>query len=89
VHPDDRAARAAAIRHALTTGGSYETEFRIMLPDGSVRWIAARGSGQGSAGDGEARRIRGVSIDITRQKQAAAEARQQREELTHLPAWLR
>ena len=43
VHPDDRAARATAIQHALATGGSYESEFRVILPDGSVRWIAARG----------------------------------------------
>jgi len=40
VHPDDRAGRAAAIQHALATGGSYEVEFRLILPDGSVRWIA-------------------------------------------------
>ena len=84
VHPDDRALRAAAIRHAVSTGGSYETEFRIILPDGSIRWIAARGRGQGPALDGAAPRIRGVSIDITRQKQANAEARVQREELAHL-----
>ena len=43
VHPDDRAVRAAAIQRALATGGTYESEFRVILPDGSVRWIAARG----------------------------------------------
>ena len=43
VHPDDGAVRATAIQHALETGGSYEAEYRIILPDGSVRWIAARG----------------------------------------------
>ena len=42
--PSRRSRRArGAIQHALATGGTYEAEFRIVLPDGSVRWIAARG----------------------------------------------
>jgi PAS domain S-box-containing protein len=84
VHTDDRAARAAAIRHALATGGSYEAEFRIVLSDGSVRWIAARGRSPSSAASDAPPRVLGVSMDITRQKQAAAEAQLQREELAHL-----
>jgi PAS domain S-box-containing protein len=84
VHADDRAARASAIRHALATGGSYEAEFRIVLSDGSVRWIAARGRSPSSAVSDAPARALGVSMDITRQKQAAAEAQSQREELAHL-----
>ena len=83
VHPDDRAVRAKAIQHALETGGSYEAEYRIILPDGSVRWIAGRGR-PAPALNGAAPRILGVSMDITRQKQAGVEAQQQREELAHL-----
>ena len=83
VHPDDRAVRATAIQHALETGGSYEAEYRIILPDGSVRWIAARGRPSPAANDAPPR-ILGVSMDITRQKQADAEAQLQREELAHL-----
>ncbi len=84
VHPDDRATRAAAIQHMLATGGPYESEFRIILPDGSVRWIAARGRSPSPAVNGAPTRILGVAMDITRQKQAAAEAQLQREELAHL-----
>jgi len=83
VHPDDRVARKAAVDHALATGGSYDIEFRMVLPDGSVRWIAARGRRQNPVGD-EAPRVLGVSMDITGQKQAAAEMLAQREELAHL-----
>ena len=83
VHPDDRATRAQAIQHALATGGVYESEFRIILPDGSTRWIAARGRSS-SSGVGGPRRFLGVAMDITREKQAAAEALLQREELAHL-----
>ena len=84
VHPDDRAVRATAIQHALATGGSYEAEYRIILPDGSVRWIAARGRSPSPAVNDAPPRILGVSMDITRQKQAGAEAQLQREELAHL-----
>ena len=84
VHPDDSAVRATAIQHALATGGSYEVEYRVILPDGSVRWIAARGrSPSPDAGDAPPR-VLGVSMDITRQKQARIEAQLQREELAHL-----
>jgi len=84
VHPDDRAVRAAAIRQTLEAGDSYESEFRIILPDGTVRWIAARGRSHGNVVDGAPQRVIGISMDITRRKQAAAEAQQQREELAHL-----
>jgi PAS domain S-box-containing protein len=83
VHPDDRAVRAAAIQRALATG-SYESEFRVILPDGSVRWMAARGRRHSQTAAGSPPRIVGVSMDITLQKQAAAEALLQREELAHL-----
>ena len=42
VHPDDRAARDRVMQRAIRTHGSYETEYRIMLPDGTVRWIGGR-----------------------------------------------
>jgi signal transduction histidine kinase len=84
VHPEDRAARAVAIKQALSTGGSYDIEYRVLLPGGSVRWIAARGRSPGNAANNGSPRLLGISMDITQQKQAAAEAQQQREELAHL-----
>jgi PAS domain S-box-containing protein len=83
VHPDDRAVRAAAIQRALATG-SYESEFRVIRPVGSVGWLAARGRRHNHTAAGSPQRIVGVSMDITLQKQAAAEALLQREELAHL-----
>jgi two-component system, LuxR family, sensor kinase FixL len=84
VHPDDRATRSKAIQQALATGGTYEAEFRIIMPDGSTRWIAARGRSPNPSVGSTHLRILGVAMDITRQKQAAAEAQLQREELAHL-----
>ena len=76
--------RATATQHALETSGSYEAEYRIILPDRSVRWIAARGRSPLHAAKSAAPRVLGISMDITRQKQAAAEAHLQRQELAHL-----
>jgi signal transduction histidine kinase/integral membrane sensor domain MASE1 len=84
VHPDDSAVRATAIQHAMETFSSYEAEYRIILPDGSVRWIAARGRSVGPAANDAPPRILGVSMDITHQRQAGAEAQLLREELAHL-----
>jgi len=84
VHPDDLAVRDAAIQRALTNGGHYESQFRVILRDGSVRWIAARGRSPAAVVDEKPARILGVAIDITRQKEVAAEAQLQREELAHL-----
>jgi PAS domain S-box-containing protein len=75
VHPDDRAARDRIMRRAIRTHGSYETEYRIVLPDGTIRWIGGRARCVGD-GTGNPTRLLGVSMDITERKQA--------EELFHL-----
>jgi C4-dicarboxylate-specific signal transduction histidine kinase len=49
-----------------------------------VRWISARGRSPAVVGNDKPTRILGIAIDVTRQKQAAAEAELQREELAHL-----
>ena len=75
VHPEDRAARDRVIRRAIRLQGSYETEYRIVLHDGTVRWIGGRGRYLPEK-DGKSPRLLGVSMDITERKQA--------EELFHL-----
>jgi hypothetical protein len=44
VHPADRAARDAAIKRALETEGEYATEYRALLPDGTLRWASYAGA---------------------------------------------
>jgi PAS domain S-box-containing protein len=83
VHPEDRAAREAAIKRALETQGEYELEYRVQPPDGEVRWISARGRCVGTA-NGKGPKLLGVSMDVTARKLAELEAAQQRAELGHL-----
>ena len=69
VHPDDRALRESAIKQAIETEGEYAIEYRVLLPDGNLRWISGRGRCvTGKYGKGK--RLIGVSVDITQQKEA-------------------
>jgi signal transduction histidine kinase len=74
VHPDDRASLRQAMRGALEGDGQYETEYRVMSPDSTVRWIAARGRIEFDY-YGKPRQLRAISIDITERRRAEDEAR--------------
>ncbi len=69
VHPEDRAARAAALKHAVETHGEYAMEYRLLLPDGTLRWIDARGHCMNNK-ETEGVRLHGVSIDVTVRRMA-------------------
>lgn len=43
VHPDDRATAEASVASSIDAHKDYCYECRILLPDGSVRWLRARG----------------------------------------------
>ena len=74
VHPDDREARAQAIRHALEHGGSYEVDYRVVRPDGQVHWLRSRGTVQVGP-DGKPCGHRGVVTSIHAQRQADEDLR--------------
>jgi PAS domain S-box-containing protein len=80
VHPEDRAARDEAMQKAIDSCGSYEIEFRVLLPDETVRWMAGRVRCI-SDGPGKPIRMLGVSADITQRKVAENEARDRREQV--------
>jgi PAS domain-containing protein len=40
VHPDDRSKAEAAFARSLEVGGDFSTEFRVLWPDGTVRWAS-------------------------------------------------
>ena len=74
VHPDDRDRVAAAIArsHDPNGDGLVETEHRIVLPNGEVRWLLVRGRTLFDVIDGERKAVRGVGIafDVTARKHA-------------------
>jgi PAS domain S-box-containing protein len=68
IHPDDREAIAGEIAHVVATGGQYEMQYRVVRPDGTVRWLVARGKPERDA-EGRVVKLPGVVIDVTRQKE--------------------
>ena len=73
VHPDDRARIRELVDMALKSGQPMGGEWRVVLPDGSVHWIAGRWQVFVNE-SGEPSRVIGVNIDVTDQK-LAEEAR--------------
>jgi diguanylate cyclase (GGDEF)-like protein/PAS domain S-box-containing protein len=71
IHPDDRASAASHI-HGGIASGTFEFEYRIIRPDGSIRFIESRGFPVRDAA-GTVTRIVGVAKDVTRQRTAALE----------------
>jgi diguanylate cyclase len=67
VHPDDRVAVAEQYG-SMGTNTSFSQEFRLLRPDGSVRWVKARGFPIRDA-SGNTYRIAGLAEDITDSKQ--------------------
>ena len=79
IHPDDRAAFDAAWVEARGTG-ELSAEWRVMGPDGGVRWLAATGRMQRSEQGG---RMLGITQDITERKQTETRLRLLLGELQH------
>ena len=64
VHPDDRTRIDRLHFGILKTGGTFSEEFRIKLPNGSIRWIATRGEVLLDSA-GVPHRLIGSNFDIT------------------------
>lgn len=74
IHPGDRDRVFASMRQYIDVPGSQgELEYRIVLPDGSVRWHQDRPRPVVDR-DGRQRYLTGVIRDVTRQKQAEQDA---------------
>ena len=83
VHAEDRDRVRQAIQNAIEERKLYDSEFRIVLPNGSVGWMTSRGTVQVNS-SGDPVRLLGVSVDVTARKQAELQAQQQRDELEQL-----
>lgn len=83
IHAEDRAAMERAVQRAIESQADYASEYRVVLPNGTQRWISARGRHDSSAGT-KHERLMGVSVDITERKQAETELLRHRAELAHV-----
>src|SRR5207237_3735514 len=70
VDPEDRERVRTSVRAALERGED-RTEYRVVRPDGGVRWIEARAVAFYD-GDGRPERLVGVCVDVTEEKRADA-----------------
>ena len=80
VHPDDRERVMEATKDAMESKKPYDAEFRILWPDGTVRWVTAKGKFYYSP-DGEPERMLGIKVDITERKLMEVALRESEERL--------
>jgi PAS domain S-box-containing protein len=72
IHPDDRAEQDEISRRAREGAREYDTEFRVVWPDGSIHHLIAHGIFVRDAG-GTPLRMTGVNLDVTDRRRSEAE----------------
>jgi PAS domain S-box-containing protein len=80
IHPDDRCRVAGERAEALDRRRPFSTEFRFVRPSGEVRWLATQAEGLYDE-NGILRRVIGVTLDVSEQKQDELRLAQYAEEL--------
>jgi diguanylate cyclase (GGDEF)-like protein/PAS domain S-box-containing protein len=86
VHPDDRERAGAAFVEAIAAGEPFHAEYRVLSPDGVVRWVVDRTVVLPRV-DGQPALTQGMIFDITERKRAEEELdhRANHDPLTGLP----
>jgi PAS domain S-box-containing protein len=89
VHPDDLPGLKAEVERCMAAREPVRREFRVVWPDGSLRWVESVGEFTYS-NDGQPMRMRGVALETTERKRAEATLREREEQLRlyaeHSPA---
>ena len=67
VHADDLAHARVALDRAIQERTDYSCEYRIVWPDGTIRWVEARGKPIYDQ-HGQCRRVMGLTADITERR---------------------
>jgi PAS domain S-box-containing protein len=75
VHPDDRTSVTASVQRVLQGSGGLDYEFRVVLPDGRVRWIANQGEVRRDE-QGRPIYLAGVCTDVTERRATEEQLRQ-------------
>jgi signal transduction histidine kinase/ActR/RegA family two-component response regulator len=64
IHPEDRGELLSALKRALGADGCFEAEFRVIMPNQSIRWFRTQGRIEFEAA--HPRRLNGASVDVTK-----------------------
>ena len=80
IQPDDRQRVHQAVQASIQSDAHLGVEYRIVLPDGSIRWVLSNGKRR-LRPTGEAAQLMGASIDISQRKQMEERLRMQVEEI--------
>ena len=80
LHEEDGERARLAVEESLAARGDYDIEYRVANPDGSYRWVLARGRGIYGE-DGRVLGMLGVVQDMTERKQTEEALREQTEAL--------
>jgi C4-dicarboxylate-specific signal transduction histidine kinase len=83
VHREDRRVLQQQIERSARWHTHFDTECRILLPDGGLRWLTIKGQTTQSPG-AFSDQVTGVVIDVSERKAEQVEAENQRNQLTHL-----
>ncbi len=75
VHPHDRKSLHDVMQGGLVPPGEVESEYRLVGPEGSIRWVLSRGLTYFDE-DGRPLRRTGVGVDMTSQRQVEDQLRQ-------------
>lgn len=82
VHPEDRDRVEAALAEQAENPDGYEETYRVIQPDGEVRWVHDQASGVYE--DGELTQIVGVASDVTERRELETELREKASLLDHI-----
>jgi PAS domain S-box-containing protein len=83
IHPEDRDRLQAYHANLLRGTGRGEAEFRVIWPDGSVHWVVSKAKAYRNAA-GEADRVFGVNLDVTRLREAEQARRESEQRYSDL-----
>jgi diguanylate cyclase (GGDEF)-like protein len=82
IHPDDRRKVSEALASAIVGLCQFQTEFRVIWPDGTLHWLAGKGRSFCDE-SGKTVRLVGVNYDISRVKQAEQASKEAADERAH------
>ena len=83
IHPEDRERVLESARRAVTDGVPHDVEYRLVAPDGTIRWCEGKGLVEYD-GEGRPVRMAGVCVIVTRRKQAELERLESAQEANRL-----